>query len=412
MKQNRWKKIIGIILLIGVLVLSFWYGGNAPGLQGFSVNSDVSDNTTNAVGADVDNERTVEKDNGDRDNTHKTELDEGNIITDEKDYPERTTNQNANQDNNKQNARESKKEKKSGLLGQIMMKIKKIGSSNKSKKNNPQLSKRAQKNANRAADKSIKKNKKKAAQNNKSNKTDNSNKRDNSNTSDSNSKSENSAANGNNKSDNNASDGNNIDKAQQDSKGESKTTDDASDSRKADSADAKEGKGDNTPKSFADYEDTGNNDTDDKNRVDGSTKDNGDYLTCTIYISCASVLNHMDKLSDAAKKVVPDDGVILNLTTVKVKKDATVFDVLQKAARDNKVHLEYNFTPAYKTYYIEGIGNLYQFDAGNLSGWLYSVNDEFPGVGCSSCKVKDGDCIKWVYTCNFGKDVGGYVFDE
>ena len=91
---------------------------------------------------------------------------------------------------------------------------------------------------------------------------------------------------------------------------------------------------------------------------------------------------------------------------VTVKKDATVFEVLQKAARDNKVHLEYNYTPAYKTYYIEGIGNLYQFNAGNLSGWMYSVNDEFPGVGCSGYKVKDGDVIKWLYTCSFGKDVG------
>ena len=87
-------------------------------------------------------------------------------------------------------------------------------------------------------------------------------------------------------------------------------------------------------------------------------------------------------------------------------------DVLQKAARQNKVHLEYNYTPAYKTYYIEGIGNLYQFDAGNLSGWMYSVNDEFPGVGCSGYKVKDGDSIKWLYTCSFGKDVGGYVSEE
>jgi hypothetical protein len=117
----------------------------------------------------------------------------------------------------------------------------------------------------------------------------------------------------------------------------------------------------------------------------------------------------MDKLSAPTKKVIPEDGIILDMIEVKVKNDSSVFDVLQKAARENKIHLEYNYTPAYKTYYIEGIGNLYQFDAGNLSGWMYSVNDEFPGVGCSGYKVKDGDVIRFIYTCNFGKDVGGYV---
>ena len=168
-------------------------------------------------------------------------------------------------------------------------------------------------------------------------------------------------------------------------------------------------------KSDNNSDDTNSGKTDNKSEDNNSnestseTDDNAEIITCTIYISCASVLNYMDKLSDSTKKIIPEDGVILNLTEVKIKKGSTVFDVLQKAARDNKVHLEYNYTPAYKTYYIEGIGNLYQFDAGNLSGWMYSVNDAFPGVGCSGYTVSDGDSIKWVYTCSFGKDVGGYV---
>lgn len=56
--------------------------------------------------------------------------------------------------------------------------------------------------------------------------------------------------------------------------------------------------------------------------------------------------------------------------------------------------------------YVEGINNLYEFDCGQLSGWMYNVNGWFPNYGCSKYTVQDGDVINWVYTCNLGKDVG------
>ncbi len=37
---------------------------------------------------------------------------------------------------------------------------------------------------------------------------------------------------------------------------------------------------------------------------------------------------------------------------------------------------------------------------------MYQVNGEFPNYGCSKYKLKDGDRIAWVYTCDLGKDVG------
>ena len=56
-------------------------------------------------------------------------------------------------------------------------------------------------------------------------------------------------------------------------------------------------------------------------------------------------------------------------------------------------------TPVYNSVYIEGINNIYEFDCGELSGWLYKVNNESPGVGCSLYKLKDGDVVEWIYTC-------------
>ena len=75
--------------------------------------------------------------------------------------------------------------------------------------------------------------------------------------------------------------------------------------------------------------------------------------------------------------------------------------------KDNKIQLEFSFTPIYNSSYIEGINNLYEFDCGSLSGWMYEVNDWFPNYGCSRYEVKNGDVIEWQYTCNLGADIGG-----
>jgi len=60
----------------------------------------------------------------------------------------------------------------------------------------------------------------------------------------------------------------------------------------------------------------------------------------------------------------------------------------------------------YESYYVEGINYLYEFDAGYASGWMYKVNGWFPNYGCSSYYLSDGDVIEWVYTCDYGEDVG------
>ena len=84
----------------------------------------------------------------------------------------------------------------------------------------------------------------------------------------------------------------------------------------------------------------------------------------------------------------------------------SVFNLLSREMRKNGIHMEFKSSAAYRTSYIEGIGNLYEFDAGELSGWMYRVNGTFPNKGCSSYLLSDGDTVEWVYTCDLGKDVG------
>lgn len=134
----------------------------------------------------------------------------------------------------------------------------------------------------------------------------------------------------------------------------------------------------------------------------GENKQSG---SCTISITCCTILEN-ENVSDSVKTILPEDGVILDETEAELNDGMSVFDVLLAVTRNNDIHMEFVETPIYGSAYIEGIANLYEFDGGDLSGWMYSVNDEFPNVGCSSKEVNDGDVIKWIYTCDLGRDIG------
>ena len=131
-----------------------------------------------------------------------------------------------------------------------------------------------------------------------------------------------------------------------------------------------------------------------------------DEPTCTISISCETLLGQLDDLDPDKRELVPADGILLAPTTVTIEDGESVFDVLLRVTRDNKIQMEFSRTPGTNAAYIEGIGNLYEFDCGSLSGWMYRVNGEFPNYSCSDVTVADGDTIEWLYTCDLGADVG------
>ena len=106
-------------------------------------------------------------------------------------------------------------------------------------------------------------------------------------------------------------------------------------------------------------------------------------------------------------KITPSDGIILAPTEVTFYEGESVFDVIQRVCKEYNIHLEFSFTPIYNSAYIEGIHNLYEFDCGALSGWMYRVNGWYPNYGCSRYQLADGEVVEWRYTCNdLGKDIG------
>jgi len=110
---------------------------------------------------------------------------------------------------------------------------------------------------------------------------------------------------------------------------------------------------------------------------------------CSITISCKNVLNNKDQLESNYQ--IPSNGIIYN-KKLEIKDDDDVLSVLKRTGVRIDVQAGY----------VRGIDNLYEFDCGKNSGWMYKVNGVKPNVGASKYKVKKNDKIEWVYSCRFG----------
>lgn len=119
----------------------------------------------------------------------------------------------------------------------------------------------------------------------------------------------------------------------------------------------------------------------------------------SLYISCATVLDNMDKCSDGVKGLIPADGVILS-TTVTITEGESVMSVLKRACGDAGIPVSSSGN------YVRGINGLFEKNVGRSSGWMYCVGGTFPSYGADSYTLSGGESIQWLYTCNMGADVG------
>lgn len=100
---------------------------------------------------------------------------------------------------------------------------------------------------------------------------------------------------------------------------------------------------------------------------------------------------------------VPEDCVILDTAEFEITEGETVYQVLLDASKQYDFQIDNRGSAS--NAYIAGIAYIYEFDYGDLSGWMYKVNDKLPDVGCQSYTLHDGDRIEWLYTKNIGKDL-------
>ncbi|WP_305849688.1 DUF4430 domain-containing protein [Sporosarcina sp. PTS2304] len=102
--------------------------------------------------------------------------------------------------------------------------------------------------------------------------------------------------------------------------------------------------------------------------------------------------------------VISSTEVPLPPTEMVIKDGDTVLAALIDITRKHKVQMDYRGGQG-ATAYVEGIDNVYEFDRGQGSGWMYRVNGIFPDRGAGVVPLLDGDRVEWLYTTNLGVDL-------
>lgn len=130
-----------------------------------------------------------------------------------------------------------------------------------------------------------------------------------------------------------------------------------------------------------------------------------DYFYVSLKVSVAPLLNNMQALDEAQHTLVPYNGILFPKTYVRAIEGDSVFDILLREMTAANIHLAFRNMPFYNSAYINGIGNIFEFDAGPLSGWMYTVNNYFPGIGVSQKIVSPSYDILLIYSLEMGNDL-------
>ena len=117
-------------------------------------------------------------------------------------------------------------------------------------------------------------------------------------------------------------------------------------------------------------------------------------------IECKKILKKKELWKNGLEEVIPASGIYYS-GKCSFTAEESVYDILKRITKENNIALDSEFTPMYGTYYVKGIGGLYQFDCGSKSGWMYSVNGMTPNVGASNYQVSNGDVIVFYYVCEY-----------
>lgn len=117
--------------------------------------------------------------------------------------------------------------------------------------------------------------------------------------------------------------------------------------------------------------------------------------TIMISVECHTINNNLDQLDPGYLPFVPSSGILLPVKTLEIEKGDTVLSILKKSG----------IKVVENAGYVSSIENIEASKCGNLSGWMYSVNGAFVNKSAAQKQVENGDVIKWMYTCDNGRDL-------
>ena len=130
-----------------------------------------------------------------------------------------------------------------------------------------------------------------------------------------------------------------------------------------------------------------------------------------VLISCATIVENYDSslLSADVLEIIGADGVFFD-AEVKINEGATAYDALVSAMNDAGIIYEVDTSWGEENAYFVGVNNVYAGDCGELSGWMFFVNNEMPDVSAGSYELNAGDTVELLYSTDMGADLG-YSFE-
>ena len=94
-------------------------------------------------------------------------------------------------------------------------------------------------------------------------------------------------------------------------------------------------------------------------------------------------------------KAIDNNGVLQLNAEVPFNEGSSVFDYLLEAGKNEKIVISYSGGKS--SAYVEGINNLFEFDRGAESGWIYTVDNIKFSVGSAKTYPNAGSVIVWKY---------------
>lgn len=92
-----------------------------------------------------------------------------------------------------------------------------------------------------------------------------------------------------------------------------------------------------------------------------------------------------------------DGEILIPFTEIGISDGDSVFDQLKNAVTMSEMNFDYTGSETLGTIYVRSIDGLSEFDHGQASGWIYTVNGEYPDVSCSTYKLRADDKVCWIY---------------
>jgi hypothetical protein len=122
----------------------------------------------------------------------------------------------------------------------------------------------------------------------------------------------------------------------------------------------------------------------------------GVLITAILIFTSACGDGDSDEASFSCElSVLTHEETVLENETVSFSEGDSALDILIAAVQEAKLQLEYDGTGGLA--YVRGINDLYEFDEGPESGWVYTVNGERINESAGSFTPEDGDIIVWQY---------------